>query len=425
MVVAPITPGRAAGLKELLATMNIRPGLCDPSNELLPFALFERLHFSRFVIVDDPTLGDLAGYGLQRPTLPIYLVFMGDCDGEAHAFLVELAERAAPGLGRIFACCDGFAAAGNLAQWLIAHDAPVAARYVNWIGRTVQQVREERALQRALAQRVARDPFAPEADALALRRELCDFVAAERRAGRLVLTPPESTPLAWQWHNLAHALGVPLAGLLALPFLLLLSPLLVYLLRSRETSDPDTGQRPPAAALLQLQMLEDHDVTNQFSATGAVKPGLFRRLTVSAALALLDYACRHIYHRGYLTRVQTIHFAHWAFLDDKTRLLFASNYDGSLESYMDDFINKVAWGLNLVFSNGVDYPRTDWLVKGGARREQRFKAYLRRHELPTEVWYKAYPGLTVVDLLRNARIRRGLEQPRMSERAAREWLSLL
>jgi hypothetical protein len=34
-------------------------------------------------------------------------------------------------------------------------------------------------------------------------------------------------------------------------------------------------------------------------------------------------------------------------------MLFASNYDGSLESYMDDFINKVAWGLNLVFSNGV------------------------------------------------------------------------
>ena len=425
MVIAPITAGRASGLKELLAGMNIRPGLCDPANELLPFALFERLHFARFVIVDDPTLGDLAAFGVQRPTLPVYLVFMGDCDGPVESFLAELAERAAPGLNRIFACCDGFAAATNLADWLIAHDQPVAARYVNWIGRTVRQVREEHALQRALAQRVARDPFAPEADALALRRELCAFIEAEQGAGRLVLTPPEPTPLGWQLRNLAHALGVPLLGLLATPFLIVLSPLLVYLLRSRETSDPDTGQRPPAVALLQLQALEDHDVSNQFSATGAVKPGVFRRLTVSAALTLLDYACRHIYRRGYLTRVQTIHFAHWAFLDDKTRLLFASNYDGSLESYMDDFINKVAWGLNLVFSNGVGYPRTDWLVKGGARREQRFKAYLRRHELPTQVWYKAYPGLTVVDLVRNARIRQGLQRPDMSARQAREWLRLL
>ena len=34
-------------------------------------------------------------------------------------------------------------------------------------------------------------------------------------------------------------------------------------------------------------------------------------------------------------------------------MLFMSNYDGSLESYMDDFINKVGWGLNLSFSHGV------------------------------------------------------------------------
>ncbi len=32
---------------------------------------------------------------------------------------------------------------------------------------------------------------------------------------------------------------------------------------------------------------------------------------------------------------------------------------------MDDFINKVGWGLNLLFSNGVGWPRTRWLVHGG------------------------------------------------------------
>ena len=65
--------------------------------------------------------------------------------------------------------------------------------------------------------------------------------------------------------------------------------------------------------------------------------------------------------------MQTIHFARWVFLDDKTRVLFASNYDGSHQSYMDDFINKVGWGLNLVFSNGVGWPRTDWLIAAAAR----------------------------------------------------------
>jgi hypothetical protein len=112
-------------------------------------------------------------------------------------------------------------------------------------------------------------------------------------------------------------------------------------------------------------------------------------------------------------------------LDDKKRMLFASNYDGSLDSYMDDFINKVAWGINLVFSAGVGFPRTSWLLCGGARYEQKYNSFLHRHQLPTAVWYKAYPGLSVADLNRNTRIRQGVDQRTMSESEAREWLSLL
>jgi len=60
-----------------------------------------------------------------------------------------------------------------------------------------------------------------------------------------------------------------------------------------------------------------------------------------------------------------------------------------------------------------------------ARRELPFKLYQRRHQLPTQVWYKAYPGLTLIDLTRNARIRQGLEQSRMSDGEALAWLRLL
>jgi hypothetical protein len=202
-------------------------------------------------------------------------------------------------------------------------------------------------------------------------------------------------------------------------------PFLAWKLRRLETSDPEIVDRPQEDQLARLRAREDYDVTNQFTALGSVKPGRFRRYAVIFLLWLLDYACRHIFNRGRLTRVQTIHFARWVLLDDKQRLLFASNYDGSLDSYMDDFINKVAWGLNLVFSNGVGYPRTRWLVVEGARNEQHFKNYLRRHELPTDVWYKAYPGLTAFDLATNTRIREGLEQPFASDAQIREWLKLL
>ena len=71
-------------------------------------------------------------------------------------------------------------------------------------------------------------------------------------------------------------------------------------------------------------------MSNQYTAIGAVKPGLFRRWLVSALLVLIDYACRHVFTCGFLARVQTIHFARWVFIDDKTRVVFTSNYDGDV-----------------------------------------------------------------------------------------------
>jgi hypothetical protein len=141
-------------------------------------------------------------------------------------------------------------------------------------------------------------------------------------------------------------------------------------------------------------------------------------------LWVVNYTTRHIYIRGHLARISTIHAARWVFLNQNRRLVFASSYDGSLDSYMDDFINKVAWGLNIVFSNGVSYPTTNWLVLGGAKDEQKYKSVLRRHQLPTNVWYKAYPGLTVFDLKRNTLIRQGIEKSSMSEPDLRRWVKL-
>ena len=92
---------------------------------------------------------------------------------------------------------------------------------------------------------------------------------------------------------------------------------------------------------------------------------------------------------------------------------------------MDDFINKVAWGLNLVFSNGVGYPSTDFLIKRGAEQETKFKRYLRNRQVPTDVWYKAYPGLTAFDLAENGHVRRGLEKRPDGARALRNWLAKL
>jgi hypothetical protein len=141
-------------------------------------------------------------------------------------------------------------------------------------------------------------------------------------------------------------------------------------------------------------------------------------------LSAINYTARHVFNRGRLARVTSIQFARWVFLDGKKRVIFASNYDGSLDSYMDDFINKVGFGLNVVFSNGIGYPRTNWLLLDGAKDEQKFKDYLRRHQMPTQAWYNAHAGLTALDKWRNAQIRKGLEQQSMTDTEIRDWLQL-
>jgi len=92
---------------------------------------------------------------------------------------------------------------------------------------------------------------------------------------------------------------------------------------------------------------------------------------------------------------------------------------------MDDFINKVGWGLNLAFSNGIGYPTSNWLVLDGSKDEQKFKYFLRRHQMPTQVWYDAHPELSAFDLKRHMLIRRGIDRDSMSDAQLQEWIALL
>jgi len=425
-VLAPIIPAREADLRRLLASMNEAPGRLKSDNAVIPFAQFDRLHVARLLIIDDKTVGDTQVYNITPAKYPLYLGFLGDVDGDADAFLAELAARAPAGLRALFSCCEGFAPEIDLVSWMKAHGAPASASYVNWRGRTVRRIREEAALYDALQSHIERAATElrsmPPAGVHARLREL---VNGDVAAGRVTLSPEESTPFGWRIRNLLHLLGVPLLLLLLSPLLLVAAIVFAFRVRQLEKTDPELCQRHDPVLGAELALIEDHDVSNQFSAMGSLKPGFVRLWTTRFVLLAIDYAARHVYTRGRLARVRTIHFARWTFLDGTKRILFASNYDGSLESYMDDFINKVAFGLNVVFTNGVGYPRTRWLLLDGAKDEQKFKYFIRRHELPTEVWYNATPGLTAVEKERNGHIRSGLERPVMTDSEAREWLRLL
>lgn len=486
MIAAPVSMDRIDALKVLLDGMNQpgAPGMADPDNALVPFGQFDTLHYARFVIVDDQTLGDFAIANLSVPEFPITLAFLGDCDGPANDFLTALVahRQTSNGLRRIFAHCIEFDDDTDLLAWMRRHAYRPAATYVNWIGRTVVQVHQETKLREALQLELVRyqesNPNADK-DIRHVRDHLVKFVTRNPELKPVIAR----TPFGWWLGNLLHFAIIPFVllvpWLLAIPFLipqpkpffwvvvpfgvlvLLLSLWLVrkapasfvvlvapglmlvpffilfplvfapvlaavliffYVLRRYEKTEPEVIPPPTLEHDGALAALEDHDVSNQFTVIGSVKPSAFRRALLTIVLWFTNYGARHVYNRGFLARIQTIHFARWVFVDNKRRVLFASNYDGSHHAYMEDFINKVGWGLNIVFSNGFGYPRTNWLIRDGAKNELRFKDTNRRHQIPTQVWYKAYPGLTAFDLARNTRIREGLERRWMTDPQIRDWL---
>ncbi len=428
MICATVRDGQIKKLRTLLSFMNKAVGHVNPDNKLLPFGRFDRLHFARFTIIEAKTADEIKAFGVTpRPWQPT-LAFLGDCDGDRDSFLAELVAHAEPGLTKIFSFCVGFPDVNSegLLAWMKAHNVEPKANYVNWIGRTVRQVYEEAALHRSLSaclQQIV-DEVGRE-NTRALRQKLLSHVEMEKHAGRLTLTLPEPTSWAWEIRDQLHKIGIPLILLFLTPLFLVIAPFFFIRLRMLECSDPELVIRPDYKYIQTLSMQEDWDVSNQYNVFGDVKPGLFRLLTFNFILLLTDYIARHVYNHGFLARIRTIHFARWVFMDNNRRAFFASNYDGSHESYMDDFINKAGWGLNLTFSHAVGYPTTTWLIKEGAEREQAFKYTQRRHQLPTEVWYKAYPDLTATDLARNSRIRQGVEIRQTSDANIREWLSLI
>lgn len=408
-VIAPVKPEALEQLEGALAKLAL-----DPAEGPVPFRTIGGVHFARFVII--PPEEDGGGS---------LLLLLLDCDAPGRRRLRRLVVLGAPGLDEVFECCEGYpeeAVRTHAARYayLRDHTTPTAATYFNTVGRTVDQINKEGLLREQIECFLDSESDWSQRTATQVRGAIQAFVA-RRNDLRWALLPAQGPPLS---RRIANALDVarglamvtaaaPLALVGALPY--------AIQLRRQERSDSARRIKPDDAHVQRLAAIEDLVSQNQFTAYGAIKPGRLRRYTAIVILWGVNLGTRHRFNRGSLAGVKTIHAARWVFLDDKRRMVFCSNYDGSLENYMDDFIDKVAWGLNAVFSNGVDYPRTRWLIKDGAKDEQAFKSYIRAHQVPSNVWYTAYGNLTALNIENNARIRAGLSGE-MEEAEAAEWL---
>ncbi len=158
IVAAPIVCDRKAELRRLLSTMNDLPGMARPGQPAgavrhVRYAAFRALRHSRRCHARRSQrlrTGRRVPRRSRLSGLPWRVRWLGRTRCSP-----QLAERAADGLRTIFAYCVGFDPNSDLLQWMRQHSVRPAASYVNWIGRTVRQIKEEARLHLALADHLA------------------------------------------------------------------------------------------------------------------------------------------------------------------------------------------------------------------------------------------------------------------------------
>lgn len=199
---------------------------------------------------------------------------------------------------------------------------------------------------------------------------------------------------------------------------------LVLWLRTLERADSSQDAPPVDPHMLrEMARREDWIPQNHMGSVVLVKPGVLRAILIRAGHRGLGLILRIVARNGYLGSMRTIHFAHWALVNNQSRLMFFSNFDQTWESYLDDFIEKAHGGLTLAWSCGVGFPPTRFLVKDGASHGRQFKEWARHSMAVSRFWYSAYKNLTADQIERNFRIASGLRKPRLSEKEAALWIN--
>ena len=389
----------AARLKELQAFLHEIDAALMQQNAL-PFGAIDMLHFCSFTVFLDDRFGP-------------YLVFENNIDGAPSDFIDTLCNVAAPALHTIYGFCPDYGAPGAvnpeyLRRYLQQHIVRADAPYVGNVGRTAQRIRDEAALVAYVADFLdGFDARGVEPDAIVAAARA--HVRRDARWNWVWNVPPRLAfyDRALRWAALVGLAAVILAEL---PLALLGSFLFLAALRRREKTDPVHIPGPPPGQVVQLTSHEDQIVQNHMSSLCYVKPGAFRRRTLKSVLFLVRLIAR-VSTNGKLTGLDSLHFAHWTLIDDDTRLLFLTNYDGSWENYLDDFIDKTSYGLTAIWSNTLNFPSTQFLIFGGAKDERKFKAISRTTQADTNVWYSAYPSLPVTAIENNSAICDGLSKP--------------
>mgnify|MGYP003640917830 CR=1 FL=1 len=225
----------------------------------------------------------------------------------------------------------------------------------------------------------------------------------------------------WSW---TVALGIIGGAVIAAIAAISLVLLFLVILRRHERQDHSDSDIADIDHVRAVSAKEDATgyAQNHIVALMPFKPGRFRKLSFAFTMWGIKQAVSFWFRPGFVVTMGTIHKARWFRLPGTQQFVFFSNYDGSWESYLEDFITRAHEGQTAAWSHGMGFPPTRLLILDGAANGDRFKRWVRRQQRVTPIWYSRFPELTAKQIRTNAMIEDGLARA-ASATDARRWLA--
>jgi hypothetical protein len=405
-LVTPVLDSRKERLLEDLKEIrvNLQKGIQES------FENIGTIHFARWLIID------------IEPGQKAKLVFSSNFDGEIQQQIKDLSSTAGDIIDKIYECCEGYPSPGErtpqtradyLNKWYI----PPSAFYRGAPGRSLKQIKDEDRLHSFILNFVN-------------SKKLDNYSASEvkKQVQEAVFSNPDfewvKTPIKLPRVNWIGLFFIGIILLVLSPIIIIWALIVQFGYERHDEYFTLKRSQLDEKKIKTLEDYEDLEIPNQFSQLVNMKPGKVRLITFEAFMLFAKVLIPVKFVKGKLMGIPTIHFARWVKFDNNKRVLFFSNFDGSWQQYLGDFIDQSGWGLTGIFSNTTRFPKTKFLVTGGAYDEEHFLAWSRHSELQTQIWYNAYPHLSIKNVNNNSRIRYELLK-KSSDKKAGEFLKLI
>jgi hypothetical protein len=409
-LLTPVKEDRFEKLNGILE--KFQSGLNDSLNER--FNQLGTLHYARWFILQESSFRDKTAF-----TVPVRLVFSSNFDGNEDEHAEGLVTVFPEYFDELYDCCEDYPEpedrnTESRKNYLLKWRVKTTAFYPGAPGRSLKQIQQEDQLKNFICNYIKRNQWNGMSAIKiqnAIRQEIDNHPEFE--------WSKEETPTAKiNWPRMV-ILGIIL--LILLPVIIIWLLVLHFFYERRDRNCVDKRSDLDDDLVKRLETHEDLFNQNQFTQVLVVKPGKIRLITLHAFMIFSRVLISNFFVKGKLMGIPTIHFARWVLIDNNKHMMFFSNYDGSWQQYLGDFIDKSGWGLTAIFSNTMIFPKTRFLLTGGAYDEEHFLAWSRGTQVLTQVWYSAYHHLSIKNIVNNTLIRNELRK-NLSEKQAQLFL---